>query len=1139
MSDFPAQTRLILEKVVQGKLSKIEASERLGVSRKTIYQWLKKYSDWKPDSTPTKRKRLQKDILRIIVANPEYGPRKISQELEKVGKKLSERSVWKLLCELGIATANKRKVYTKRYRQPRSSEKEIVPGHLRLNAESRKRMVEEVILAKRLVKDVVAEYGVSRKTFAKWKRRYVVAQTDRKNILLALSDQNPKGSRHPRGISERMEQAVLDLVSIEPELSSHKIAKKLKHIGNHGVQKVLERLQLSTQEARLAYVRTQKVPSKPIFVRILDRVLLVWEQFVPSLAPAPPPLLKLRRLGPLLSSTIITAVFAFIIFFGIRLLVNVAPYKGMPQTGLVLATVALTMGSIFFLYSLKYYLTLAIVLSFSQQEMIGGNKGDSGKRRGLLSWILGSVNGGSLSSKAGRSKVVGLEPSLEHIVLKKHPVISVHIPLYNEKKVVERALRAASSFDYPQYEIIFADDSTDETTTIINKYQKSFGKPKTKRGDGWVLKTIEIRPGVIFKHLHRTSRSGFKGGALKKALEHTDKKAEFISVFDADFVPYPDTLELFLKYFKVQNNMSEDYKESDVAAVQGYQWHVLNKSENWITRGVRTEYAGSYVVERSGSEIIDSIKQISGSAYCIRRDLLDEIGWGTSITEDFELTLKLYERGYRIVYTPYVQAPAECVSTMKDLVRQRMRWAEGHSNNIKKMFTRLLFKSSLRPIEKLEFLYLSPYYLQAFFFLIGTICWILTETIYPGHLPFWTSLWGWSMVLTNFLSLPLMNAVGLFLEESEEKDYIGLASFIALSYLLVPFLAYASLKGFLEREEGPWFRTPKTGKITDIFTRGKFYRFISGVIPGFRPASIIREAAPAHLNQYLALATANNQFNSFNIRPRRKRWLGKAILSLLLALTVTVYAYTRGVPETLATPPATTQYLSNDTTATLTGAWKLLETVDTQDSTTTVTLARNQDVADIQFLPGSDNGTAGTKCGASPNGRGWILDTPFGGSGGSIASGTWSFFIYESDAGPNREGHIDVCVYRIAVSGGSITSSNPLFQSEGDAAWNNTTDTWDGAVSQISQTTSSQSEFTIPANEYIYIEYWNHNTTKVNEAAVTSTFYTGETGTNDPYVQTPTIIIPENAIVLLALSPAIPYLVHLWMKKKGKAIEYA
>src|SRR3990167_5628547 len=75
----------------------------------------------------------------------------------------------------------------------------------------------------------------------------------------------------------------------------------------------------------------------------------------------------------------------------------------------------------------------------------------------------------------------------------------------------------------------------------------------------------------------------------------------------------------------------------------------------------------------------------------IRRDVLESVGWGNSITEDFQLTLKLYEKGYKVVYTPYVQAPAEAVSTIKRLIRQRMRWAEGHSYNVKRMFKRLMF----------------------------------------------------------------------------------------------------------------------------------------------------------------------------------------------------------------------------------------------------------------------------------------------------------------------------------------------------------------------------------------------------------------------------------------------------------------
>ena len=41
--------------------------------------------------------------------------------------------------------------------------------------------------------------------------------------------------------------------------------------------------------------------------------------------------------------------------------------------GTVFATVALASGMLFFLYSLKYYLSLAIVLSFSQQEVSRAN----------------------------------------------------------------------------------------------------------------------------------------------------------------------------------------------------------------------------------------------------------------------------------------------------------------------------------------------------------------------------------------------------------------------------------------------------------------------------------------------------------------------------------------------------------------------------------------------------------------------------------------------------------------------------------------------------------------------------------------------------------------------------------------------
>lgn len=141
-----------------------------------------------------------------------------------------------------------------------------------------------------------------------------------------------------------------------------------------------------------------------------------------------------------------------------------------------------------------------------------------------------------------------------------------------------------------------------------------------------------------------------------------------------------------------------------------------------------------------------------------------------------------------------------------------------------------------------------------------------------------------------------MNSVGLFLEESEERDYQGIASFIALTYIIVPFQAYASLKGFLQKEEGPWFRTPKTGRITDVFARGRFYRFISGILPGRTPAiraqSLATSFKPLISNSYLSLITANNRFDSFNIKTRRgQRWMGKLVVTIVLMISITLGAY--------------------------------------------------------------------------------------------------------------------------------------------------------------------------------------------------------------------------------------------------------
>ena len=468
--------------------------------------------------------------------------------------------------------------------------------------------------------------------------------------------------------------------------------------------------------------------------------------------------------------------------------------------GMFLSLFALLLGSVFFLYSVRYYLATVVVLLSSL--VLSTNNGDSHHSAGNgphKSRILRRGNGNGNGKKNGSGNGNGNG----RLDLGYEPFVSIHVASYNEKRVIGRLLEACAALEYGNYEVVLVDDSTDETASILEPWK---GNPR-------------------FKIIHRATRDGFKGGALEVALAHTDSRAEFVLVWDADVVPFSDSIQTFLPHFFNGNGNGNGNGHGngsgrrelrpEVAAVQSYQWHVLNRSESWLTEAVRAEYAGSYMVERPFQEFVGSLKMIAGTAYMIRAPILRQLGWGRSLTEDWELTLRLHLLGLKVVYTPYAESPAECVGTFGRLARQRMRWAEGHTHNVRRWWWQVLRSRNLTAIEKIDFLYHSTYYLQAAFFTVGTSAWLIAELAIRTHVPEWTSTFGWALLLTNMLALPLMNLAGLLLEGAPGRDFMGILGALATSFLLIPFQTYAALKGLFERDEGPWYRTPKTGRITD------------------------------------------------------------------------------------------------------------------------------------------------------------------------------------------------------------------------------------------------------------------------------------------------------------------------------------
>ncbi len=511
--------------------------------------------------------------------------------------------------------------------------------------------------------------------------------------------------------------------------------------------------------------------------------------------------------------------------------------------GQAFSYVALIVGLFFFLFACKYYFAILIALFSGRKNGKNGGDGKNGNNNGSIfgNGKPGSVHRQLREEKKGDSLNGALVNGLA-----REPFVSIQLPFYNEKNVAKRIIQACVDIDYQKYEIIVADDSTDETIEIL--------KELNKRTDGPTIKFV-----------HRKDRSGFKGGALQKAVQYMDPRTEYVVVLDADFIPPSDILKKFLWYFEGENGngnhengdghrfadevlnhyangddgepeadiferVDEWYERRRIGVVQGYQLHYLNKNENWITKGVRCEFSGGYMIERVSEEFFGSMKMITGSVFMIRAEILKKLGWTHSITEDWDLTIRMYMDGWKVLYTPLIQAPAEIPTTVREIARQRMRWAEGHTFAVKKYFWDVLRSSNLTGREKLEFLYFAPYYLQSFFFLIGTFFWFVAELL-AQHPSFWTATFGWSLILSNLFALPLMSVSGLYLEQTAREDFTGIFSFIALSYILTPFQAYAAVKGLLEKDESGWVRTLKTGSITDRVLQVRVRRLFSWILP--------------------------------------------------------------------------------------------------------------------------------------------------------------------------------------------------------------------------------------------------------------------------------------------------------------------
>lgn len=257
-----------------------------------------------------------------------------------------------------------------------------------------------------------------------------------------------------------------------------------------------------------------------------------------------------------------------------------------------------------------------------------------------------------------------------------HRSIDVLIPVYDEPlDVVAPTVEAATRLRAAGVNVYVLDD-----------------------GDSDELASFSARAGAHY--VRRSEHRGAKAGNVNHALTVTE--GDFVVVLDCDHVPHEDFLVKTLPHFT-----------EDTAFVQTPQYYA-NHTTNSLASSAWAQQALFFGVIARGKDGMRSMF-CCGTNVVFRRTALEEIGGfpEESLTEDFELSLHLHERGWESVYMPDVVASGLGPEDMASYVSQQQRWSRGCLSALP---TILRARIPLR--QRLQYLLSSMYFLTGWTVLI-------------------------------------------------------------------------------------------------------------------------------------------------------------------------------------------------------------------------------------------------------------------------------------------------------------------------------------------------------------------------------------------------------------------------------------
>lgn len=341
------------------------------------------------------------------------------------------------------------------------------------------------------------------------------------------------------------------------------------------------------------------------------------------------------------------------------------------------------------------------------------------------------------------------------------PKVSIIIPAHNEEKVIGRAINSALETDYPHKEIIVVDDgSTDRT------YQTAY--PYAQKG--------------LIKLLRRKTASGSKAGALNYGILFAS--GEVIVTVDADTLLERNAIREAVKYLA----------DSRVSAVSGNVRILAGEHgrKNLLVKLQAYEYLLSLELGRRFNSVMGTLLIISGAFGAFWKSNVVHLGQydKDTITEDFDVTIKMRKLGKRLVFAESAIAWTFCPETWRDWVRQRIRWTRGQAETLRKHRDIFLKK-------KFDFRFVAAIYDMVFTDIILVFVrfsWLFFIGVFTHSTFLYTLLL--SIILYVGIEFLTIITAGLLSPRKEDLKKAYLAPLVVLFYR--PFYAAVRLKAYVD-----------------------------------------------------------------------------------------------------------------------------------------------------------------------------------------------------------------------------------------------------------------------------------------------------------------------------------------------------